>query len=50
MSKTMKLTKKQLTVAVNKYARRHNHYVSTVRAVTSLRLAAIREYVAEVPR
>jgi len=40
----MKLTKKQLTEAVAKYARKHGFSASTVRVCTSLRLAAIQEY------
>lgn len=40
----MKLSKKQLTQAVTRYARRHGHYVRTVRTMTSLRLAAIEEW------
>lgn len=38
------LTKKELTQAVNRYARKHNHYVSTVRTTTVFLLAAIKEY------
>ncbi len=40
----MKLTKSELTKAVQKYARRHGHFARTVRTMTCLRLAAIREY------
>ena len=40
----MKLTKKQLTQAVNRYARKHGYYARTVRTVSSLRYAAIQEY------
>lgn len=40
----MKLSRKQVTQAVNRYARRHGFYARTVRAVTSLRFAAVREY------
>ena len=40
----MKLTRKELTQAIARYARRHNHYASTVRAMTVLRLAAIKEW------
>lgn len=41
-----KLTQKELTKAVSRYARRHGHYVSTVRAMTVLRRAAIVEWLA----
>lgn len=34
------------TKAYQRYARRHGHYVSTVRTMTVLRLAALREYAA----
>ena len=37
------MTTKQLTQAIQKYARRHGYYARTVRAVTALRIAAIRE-------
>ena len=37
------MTRKQLTQAIQQYARRHGYYARTVRTVTSLRLAAIRE-------
>lgn len=37
----MKLTKKQLTQAIAKYARKHGFYARTVRAVSALRYAAI---------
>ncbi len=40
----MKLTKSQMTQAIQQYARRHGYYARTVRAVTVLWLAAIREY------
>ena len=39
-----KLTKKQLSQAVQKYARKHGWYARTVRTVTALRYAAIAEY------
>lgn len=38
------LTRKELTAAIARFARKHNHYASTVRTVTVLRLAAIKEY------
>ena len=37
------MTRKQLTKAIQQYARRHGYYARTVRAVTALRIAAIRE-------
>jgi hypothetical protein len=37
------MTRKQLTKAIQKYARKHGYYARTVRAVTALRIAAIRE-------
>ena len=37
------LTRKQLTKAIQRYARKHGYYARTVRTVTVLRLAAIRE-------
>lgn len=40
----MKLTSKQLTQAIQRYARRHGFYARTVRTMTSLRLAAIAEW------
>lgn len=40
----MKLSKSELTRAFDRYARRHGFYVRTVRAVTSLRQAAISEW------
>ena len=39
----MKLTRKEMTVAVAEYARRNGFSVSTVRANTKLRIAAIYE-------
>ena len=39
----MKLTSKQRTKAITKYARRHGYFVTTVRNMTSLLLAAIKE-------
>ena len=41
----MKLTSKELTKAIASYARRHGYYARTVRGMTSLRLAAISEWV-----
>lgn len=38
------LTQKELTKAVARYARLHGHFASTVRAVSSLRYAAIKEW------
>lgn len=38
------MTGKELTKAVNRYARKHGHYVSTVRTMTVLLKAAIQEY------
>ncbi len=40
----MKLSNNQVTEAVTKYARKHGHYVRTVRTVSNLRYAAIREW------
>jgi hypothetical protein len=40
----MKLTKSQITAACQRYARRHGHYTGTVRTMTVLLLAAIKEY------
>ncbi len=40
----MKLTSKQLTEACQLYARRHGYYTRTVRTMTSLMLAAIKEW------
>lgn len=40
----MKLTAKQRTVAIRRYARKHGYYARTVRAVRVLFLAALREY------
>lgn len=39
-----KLTKKQISQAVQKFARKHGWYARTVRTVSSLFYAAIREY------
>lgn len=39
----MKLTRKQLSAAIKAYARKHGFYARTVRAVSSLRYAAIKE-------
>ncbi len=38
------LASKELTQAVNRYARKYGHYASTVRTVTVLLKAAIQEY------
>ncbi len=46
MTATRKLFRRELTAAIARYARRHNHYASTVRTMTVLRLAAIREWLA----
>ncbi len=43
-TQTDKLTRKELTKAVTSYARRHNHYVSFVRANSVALRAAISEY------
>ena len=40
----MKLTKKQMTQACQRYARKYGYYVRTVRDVTALKIAAITEY------
>ena len=40
----MKLTRKELTQAVQRYARKHGFYARTVRGMTVLRLAAIAEW------
>lgn len=39
-----KLTKKQITIAIQSYARHHGYYARTVRAVSSLFYAALAEY------
>ena len=39
-----RLTKSELTVAVQRYARRHGYYARTVRTVSSLFYAAIVEW------
>lgn len=38
------LTKKELTAACQRYARRHGYYTRTVRGMTVLLLAAIAEW------
>jgi hypothetical protein len=38
---TMKLSNKELTKAIQVYARKHGYSASTVRACTALKLAAI---------
>lgn len=38
------LSKKELTKAVQQYARKHNHYASTVRTISVLLKNAIKEY------
>jgi hypothetical protein len=40
----MKLSRKDLTKAVARYARKHGYYVSTVRNMTRLRYDAIKEW------
>jgi hypothetical protein len=45
-----KLTKKELTQAVQASARKHGYYASTVRTCTRLLLRAIEEYRAKVAR
>ncbi len=40
----MKLTRKELTLACQRYARRHGYYTRTVRTMTRLFLAAIAEW------
>lgn len=40
----MKLTKTERTIAFQRYAKKHNHYVRTVSTMTSLKYAAIQEY------
>lgn len=40
----MRLTRKQLTAAVARYARKHGYYARTVRTMTVLLRAAIDEY------
>ncbi len=40
----MKLSKKQITVAVNRFARKRNYSVDTVRTTTLLFYAALIEY------
>ncbi len=37
------MTRKEMTKAIQKYARKHGYYARTVRAVSILRYAAIRE-------
>ncbi len=39
-----KLTKSELTKAIQTYAHKHNHYARTVRTMTVLFNAAIKEY------
>lgn len=46
---TMKLTKSQMQMAVRLYARKHDLYVRTVKAISAYRYAAFREYIAERP-
>lgn len=41
---TSKLTRKEVTAAVKRYARKHGFYHRTVRTVTSLRRSAIAEW------
>lgn len=43
-----KLSKKQITKAVNRYARRYGYYARTVRTMSRLFYAAIAEYRKEV--
>ncbi len=50
MKLNMKLTKAQLTQAVQAYARRHGFYTRTVRGMTSLRRAAIKEFSERIAR
>ncbi len=40
----MKLTRKELTKAIARYARKHGYYARTVRGMTVLRIAAVAEY------
>jgi len=40
----MKLSRSDLTKAVQRYARKHGYYARTVRSMTRLRLAAILEW------
>jgi len=39
-----KLNKKELTAAIARYARKHGHYAATVRNMTCLLRAAIKEW------
>lgn len=39
-----KLTSTEITRAVTRYARRHGHFVRTVRTMTTLRTCAIHEW------
>lgn len=41
---TFKLTRKEITAAVKRYARKHGFYHRTVRSITSLRRSAIAEW------
>jgi hypothetical protein len=42
------LTKKERTKAFQRYARKHGFYTRTVRTMTSLRFAAIKEWLSNV--
>lgn len=44
----MKLTNSEMTKAIQTYARKNNHYASTVRTISSLRYAAFAEYKAKM--
>lgn len=39
------LNAKEFTAAVRAYARKHGHYADTVRTMTTLRQAAVREFI-----
>lgn len=40
-----KMSSKEITKAIAEFAKKHGYYCTTVRQATSLRLAAIAEYV-----
>jgi len=45
MGETMKLCRKDLTKAIQRYARKYGYYCRTVRNMTSLRIAAVKEWI-----
>ena len=40
----MKLTKQEVMIAIREYATKHNYFVQTVKDVSKLRYAAIKEF------